>query len=1350
MERGNVVRQCNISLDQAFGPSIKCQQFDFTLTFEQSILGIGVSFIFLLVLPLKAYRLYGSSTKIIYSPRISIVLLGIQVTSLALWIHEAFSSVAIAAAVMSLVSMSAVCGLTIFEHSRTIRPSTWIFLYLLASVAADSVQLRPLYLRRWSFSISTLASALIAGKLVLLTASVFGRSVFWWLNSLFRLGSGKILSLDDLYPLDQDLRSKSLRSRMLQAWHKHKSTKPHALLYTILSCLRHEIFLTVLPRLAMIGFSYSQSFLIPAAINYLNTPTEQRNRNHAYGLIGAAGLIYVGETLATAQYNLKLFRFQTAFRGSLVSLIYSKMLSTKSDYKEAQPVTLMTTDLEQTAQGLHHGLEVWPQIAEVGIGTGLLWRQLGPSAVAPVLLVAICTFSQGWFARKIGPKQQAAWVGAVQSRVGTASNILGSIKSIKLTNLTKAMGDLLQRERKHELNLARKFRWIMPIYQPCSWRLSCSRPFAIEASVKQTAPISTAKAFSSLAIVVLLTSPAGKLLNGFPMAMAALGCLARIQKFLLVDDYHDSRIEMASLRHLSDAEAMSRVSVVDETRHPEDAIVSVSNLTVKSDLKEGATTSSPTNFSMRRGELTLVLGPVSAGKTTLLKAVLGEISSYSGGESCIGMKSPLMGFCSQTPWIQNTTIQRTIVGPNEYDREWYLKVLWLCELEEDIANMPDGDETKTCSRGFTLSGGQRHRIALARAIYSRCPILVLDPDTRNSIAIKLFSTRGYIRRHKFTVLLAPHEESYAKYADTLLVLNQDGQPEYVGQPQKYSKFAIFKVNDNAESNDSHLKYSPISEATSTSRDTEFSKVKTKERVPKPEELKKDSKRQTGDITTWLYYAKAVGAAPLLILAALMIVTSLGSNMPKLLLKWSTEQDFPAAKFVGLFLLITLVTWSGQNAMIAQMLIFVATKSAMSLHNILVKTVLNAPLSLFETTDAGVLLNRFSQDMSMVDLAVPVSIFAVILSFSSAVTQAAFVCIGSSYMAITVPLAIGIVYFIQKFYLRTSCQMRLLQLEAKSPLYSSLRRQWRRWLNLVLGLTTSAIDVIVMALALCVPSSSSAGSLGIALTSVLGFSTALESFISSYTGAETTIGSVTRTWDLEKSTPQEDSREGDKEPSVDWPRGDMRLNNVTVSFENGKDGLRDASFHVSQGEKLGIAGRTGSGKSTLLLTLLRLIEPRAGVIRIDDQDITQLPRSTVRDRLICIPQDPLILSKSFLYNLDPEARDPSTEAITAVLKLVGLHELITSRGGLSGKVDPKTLSLGEQQLLVLAQSILRKRASGGSCILAKMKRIVDKEFRENTVITVAHSVELLRGCDTVAVLEDGKLIKFGAPGDIFDE
>jgi len=304
-----------------------------------------------------------------------------------------------------------------------------------------------------------------------------------------------------------------------------------------------------------------------------------------------------------------------------------------------------------------------------------------------------------------------------------------------------------------------------------------------------------------------------------------------------------------------------------------------------------------------------------------------------------------------------------------------------------------------------------------------------------------------------------------------------------------------------------------------------------------------------------------------------------------------------------------------------------------------------------------------------------------------------------------------------------------------------------------------LAVVLVALALCLPNTSSGGAIGVALSSVLSFNTSLKGLIMSWTQLETSLGSVARTQSFEKTTPSEDQAEK-LEPGADWPRGAVDVSNLTVSYGDGTVALKNVSFQIKSGQKVGVCGRTGSGKSTLLSTFLRLVDPSDGTIMIDGVDIVKVGRNTVRDRLICLPQDHLIFPGTFRFNLDPISKLPDQPLID-VLKTVGLWTLVTKRGGLTADLKMDTLSHGEQQLLALARAILRKQVAGSHCILvldeatsnldketeALIQTVIRQEFKGNTVITVAHRLETVLESDYIVLLEKGEVSKIGPPADV---
>ena len=256
---------CSFKTDGDFGPVAKCKEFDFTLTFEQSILGIGVSAVFLLLFPIRLFQLYSATVKttkslIEYAKLVSfpvtrvrrligkatgIAVFGIQLAEVVLWAKNPITSVGLTASVVGLLGVTAVVALIALEHRRSVRSSSVGLIYLLAAIASDAVQLRTLLLRHYVPGISALVSTSIACKTALLileslsklsylkpseivyspeeTSNVFQRSVLWWLNSLFLTGNSRVLTQGDLCPLDRELYSSNVSRRMHKSWTKCKS-----------------------------------------------------------------------------------------------------------------------------------------------------------------------------------------------------------------------------------------------------------------------------------------------------------------------------------------------------------------------------------------------------------------------------------------------------------------------------------------------------------------------------------------------------------------------------------------------------------------------------------------------------------------------------------------------------------------------------------------------------------------------------------------------------------------------------------------------------------------------------------------------------------------------------------------------------------------------------------------------------------------------------------------------------------------------------------------------------------------------------------------------------------------------
>jgi len=473
------------------------------------------------------------------------------------------------------------------------------------------------------------------------------------------------------------------------------------------------------------------------------------------------------------------------------------------------------------------------------------------------------------------------------------------------------------------------------------------------------------------------------------------------------------------------------------------------------------------------------------------------------------------------------------------------------------------------------------------------------------------------------------------------------------------------------------------------------------------------------------------------------------------------------------------------------------RSAARLHDRILSSVRNAPLFFFTSTETGKVVNRFSQDMNIVDFELPWALVEFTASSCIAVMQAILICLSAAYFAAIMPAVLAIMYLLQKFYLRTSRQIRLIDLEAKSPLYSNfietlnglvtirafgwtanferrnlklLDRSQRplymffciqRWLNLVLDLTVAGLAVLLMVLIVNLREKLDPGLVGVALLNIMNFNLSLTEVIKQWTTLETSLGAVARVKSFVEGTPYEHLPQEVQHTSESWPdQGAIALNHVSASYDTeGPLVLHDINVSISPCQKVGIVGRSGSGKSSVVMTLLHLLTIRNGTIVIDGQYMSAVRREEWRQGLNVIPQEPLFIYGSIRANLDPFACTASDDALISILEKVGLSDMAYCAGGLDASLNPgKLLSHGQRQLFCLARAIVN-RSRSRILILDEatasmdmrtdetMQRIIRDEFKDFTVVAVAHRLQTVIDYDRILVLDQGRIVEDGAPQDL---
>lgn len=367
---------------------------------------------------------------------------------------------------------------------------------------------------------------------------------------------------------------------------------------------------------------------------------------------------------------------------------------------------------------------------------------------------------------------------AVQQRIAITRSMLDGIQTVKATGLSQTFLQLVQRKRAQETHQMAKYRWSVVwknMIQNLPWALAPALTFVVYAA--QGNELDVTKAFSSLSIITLLTNPASKLLSAIPSITAATGCFDRIQAFLLLPTgpqyigegfVRTRETEVDASPHIGGVKYMTSKGSPETPDLPK-PVIFMEKLSIRPS-SSAKIVLRDVNLEVPLGALVMIRGPVGSGKSTLLRAILGQAVCETGSMAVINQQP---AFCAQTPWVPSGTIRDAICGTfsespireGAFDQKWYAAVLHACALNLDLDLLRDGDATRIGhGSGHVLSGGQMHRIALARAVYSRRKLLLLDDifsaldrKTKTTIIARLLGVDGLLRKVKSTIVLVTHE-----------------------------------------------------------------------------------------------------------------------------------------------------------------------------------------------------------------------------------------------------------------------------------------------------------------------------------------------------------------------------------------------------------------------------------------------------------------------------------------------------------------------------------------------------------------------------------------------------------------
>ncbi|KAK7744423.1 hypothetical protein SLS62_010147 [Diatrype stigma] len=1428
--------------DTAFGPTVTgCRgNFDFTLLFEQAFLSIAPSAIFLLcaagrlgaLLPrTRARKRQVTGTGFQRIKLATVVCYGaVQTALLILWarpqVYGTYGTpTSLAAAILALADAFGLAALSWLEHAYSPRPSALINLFLLLSVIFDSVQTRTLWLKESALAIPALFSAALSVKIGLLAleavekdrflphswrlrspeekSGIYSQSILLWLRRILVEGRKRILHHRDLYALDESLDTSRLYQAFWDSWTaSKKKDSRYAITLVLVRVLKWPLLKPVVPRLVQAAFTLSQPLLLREFLLYLEG---NGNFVHSagYGFIGAYGLVYLGLALATCWYWRLTYKCLVQMRGCLVSALYKKTTDIDAaQYDMTAPVSLMSTDMERIIQGCKDLHEIWANCFQVAIAIFLLYRELGVASVAPVVVCIVSSIGSVAMS-SFADKAQVGWMEATQKRVATTAHAISSMKGVKLLGLSEGIRTMISALRTAELVAARHFRYIEVLTATISFApLLLSPVFTFLVSVlvspRTGADISRTSIFTTLSLLNLMTQPLVWLFQAVPLFVASLGCLDRIGRYLNAQP----RTEQRSICRDGSPWGPFTTSAGSTQGGTEERDATSANAVTIRNGEFGWVHTRPIlrdiNMDIPSSQLTMIVGPVACGKSTLAKAIIGEVP-YFRGQLLLNTSRPEIAFCDQNAFLMNGTLRSNIVGFSAFERSWYDSVVQAVDLQEDLDSLPGGDEMKLGSRGLKLSGGQRQRVAIARAVYAQTSMAVfddvlsgLDAATKEHVFENVFGCRGLLRSLGSTIILLTHDVELLPKADHIIVLGKNGQVvesgtfEHLSQASGYIK--SLGIRDKADD----VGPNKAGETVGVPAGLSFEDESTVADDPE------DITRRLGDTSLYKYFFGHIGLWRMLLFAAFQCGWAVFSTIGPVWLEfWASangaDQDRDGY-YIGVYAafqslaLVFLALFSGHT------LTTMAVKAGTSLHKVTLDTVMRAPMSFFSSVDTGTTTNRFSQDILLIDSELPMALLETVSAGLVAVVQMILIAVAAPYVAIAYPFLIATLYVLQGFYLRTSRQLRHLDLEAKSPLYTHFLETlhglatirsfgWsdehnelnhrlvdssqqplyllymvQRWLQLALELMIAVTAIVLIAVAVQLQSTSTEF-IGVALVNLMSISQELKMIVINWATLETSLGAIARTKTFAEKTPNENHVGETDKPAASWPHtGRVQLNGVSASYtisEKSKAAFEDVSLIIEGGKKVAICGRSGSGKSSIIMALARMLELTSGSITIDGLDLSTMRRSEVRSRLNIIPQEPYFCYRKLSDNLDPSG-NAASESMRAALEKVQLLDVVESSGGLESDLDVETLSQGQKQLLALARAMLRPSkilvldeatSNVDKHTATIMQRILRTEFQGQTIIAVAHQLNTIIDFDHVAVMDAGKMVESGKPSDL---
>ncbi|WRT65691.1 uncharacterized protein IL334_002636 [Kwoniella shivajii] len=1014
---------------------------------------------------------------------------------------------------------------------------------------------------------------------------------------------------------------------------------------------------------------------------------------------------------------------------------------------------LMAADIDTVLNGRDLALIFVYTPIQLALCVFLLYRILSWSALVGMLTIVI-TLPVPGLITKLSTQFQTKRMEATDSRVDSITEAIGALRMIKMFGWEDRVKERIAAKRETELHLIWQRRLtslavfilnqILPV-------LTMVVTFAMYTLV-QGRQLSAATVFTSMVVFELVKSQMGMCFYLINETVAAWVSVQRIDNFLnsseMIDEYSEGKIATIKTAEQLEAETEGLIRIHDATftwgpianNKVEDFSLKIEDVT------------------FIKGKINLITGSTGSGKSSLLKALIGELHFEQKQGSFFHLpREGGVSYAAQESWCMSDSIKDNILFGEPYEHDRYIQTLRACGLEPDLKLFDDGDRTEVGEKGITLSGGQKARLTLARAVYSKTEIVLLD-----------------------VLLITHHVGLAAPIADYMLALNSDGTVKSQG------------LIEDARLPDEDME-KEAQEDVKASEETVSADTKIAEEKP-VNKLVKDEEKGEGRISkkAMISFFKTFGGPIFWLTYFSLLLSGQGFNSFQTywLGRWARayeEYEDPtkvsAVYYLGLYIVWVLLSL-GSLASAATLYYIGAIKGSREIHRKLTDQIFGAYMRFLDSTPVGRIISRFTKDMKNVDGSftdnfneVSDITIGLILKFGVVIAFVPFFSLPA--------LAIGLVGgFLGEVYIHSQLSVKREMSNTKSPLFShfsaavngivsiraygaqqKLRAEAQKKADKYTRVAT-ALQPQSMAFLVYGPRLD-ASTTGFALSQAISFSAMILWWVRMVNEMEVQGNSVERIEDYLKID-QEPKATSSKQPPAAWPTsGSIVLDKLSARYTpDGPTVLDKLNVTIASGEKVGIVGRTGSGKSTLALALLRMI-PTEGDVWIDGRKTQDINLHSLRSHVTIIPQDPVLLSGSLRFNLDPFGEHDDAE-LNDALQSSGLGQTRQPGQG-GGSVTPQRLTLdtpiaaaggnlsqGQRQLVALARALVRNSKvlildEATASVDFETDALIQRSIRSlpstTTVLTVAHRLSTVMDYDKILVLGAGKVLEHESPNTL---